>query len=481
MKIANFQEKLTQHWITLPIRVRGTLIVGIPLLSLFTAISAFAWLKASLVEDETWVQHTQTVRLENKRLLKALVDAETGVRGYGLTQREEFLEPYETSKRVIPDSLRRLEALVQNNPQQLQQLETIRELVKDNCALFEQKIALTDDLKQFDRSGEFSQARLYEWLEKGKATMDETRQALDRFARTEEDLLIQRLEHLDFYRQVTWLVLCIFGAIALLSAVVTVRLFYQLETELRDRETNLRQANQRLQVVCQQLERFTANASHELRTPLAGVLSNAQVGLMVLDEEEDSSKELQKRFGNIVTLTKEMSRLVSDLLFLARNEELFSTEQLKTVDLRDVVQTLAQEWKKTAQTQGLTFTAECPNHSVKVVGDENLLRGAIANLLSNACRYTNPGGNILLTLETNQNIICISVTDTGIGIAKSNLPHIFERFYRSRNSAHKTQGYGLGLAIAQHIVQAHGGEITVNSTVGKGSTFQILLSHQPLS
>lgn len=480
MKIAKFQEKLTQHWTTLPIRVRGTIIVGIPLVSLLTAISAFAWLKASLVEDETWVQHTQTVRLENKRLLKALVDAETGVRGYGLTQREEFLEPYESSKRVIPDSLQRLEALVQDNPQQLQQLEAIRELVQDNCILFEQKILLTNDLKRLD-GGEFSQASLYEWLETGKATMDKTREALDRFAKTEEDLLIQRLEHLDFYRQVTWLVLCIFGAIALLSAVVTIRLFYQLERELRDRAIHLRQANQRLEVVCQQLERFTANASHELRTPLAGVLSNAQVGLMILTEEDNSSEELQKRFGNIVTLTRQMTNLVSDLLFLARHEGLLSREQLKAVDLNGLVQTLAQEWEKTAQTQGLTFSKECPNYPVRVEGDENLLRGAIENLLSNAFRYTNSGGNILLTLETNQNIICISVTDTGIGIAESNLPHIFERFYRSRNFSHKTQGYGLGLAIAQHIVQAHGGKITVNSTVGQGSTFQILLSHQPLS
>ena len=84
--MANPVQRLQYRWQTLPIRVRGTLIITIPVTCLFTALSAFAWLKASLVEDETWVQHTQVVRLETKLLLNALIDAETGVRGYGLTQ-----------------------------------------------------------------------------------------------------------------------------------------------------------------------------------------------------------------------------------------------------------------------------------------------------------------------------------------------------------------------------------------------------------
>jgi signal transduction histidine kinase len=474
MKIAKLTGNLTQHWINLPIRVRGTIIVAIPVVCLLTAISAFAGLKASLVEDETWVQHTQTVRLETKRLLKALVDAETGVRGYGLTRRDEFLMPYQQAQLVIPLSLQRLETLVQDNPQQLQQLATIERLVDENLALFERKILLTSDLKRSTQeSDRVSAAILYDWWEQGKATMDRTRQELDRFAKTEEELLRQRLEHRDFYRQVTWVVLCTFGAIALLSAAIAIHLFYQLETELSKREVNLREANQRLEVVCEQLQRFTANASHELRTPLAGVLSNAQVGLMVLEEPEESSEELQKRFENIVTLTKEMSRLVSDLLFLARHEGLLSSEQLKTIDLTSLVQALANEWEKTAQDYGLRLIRDCPQEKVTVNGDQNLLRSAIANLLSNACRYTKAGGTIRLGLQLNRETLCVEVSDTGIGISPTAVPHIFERFYRSHSQ--QKPGFGLGLAIAQHIVQIHGGTINVSSTVGEGSTFQIIL------
>ncbi|MEL6322256.1 MAG: CHASE3 domain-containing protein, partial [Cyanobacteria bacterium J06626_14] len=142
--------QLQHRWRTLPIRVRGTLIIFIPVTCLFAALSAFAWLKASLVEDETWVQHTQVVRLETKQLLNALIEAETGVRGYGLTQRVEFLIPYNTAQAAIPTSLDRLEDLVQDNPQQTERIQNIRSLVDENLTIFQQKIALQKDLKRIN-------------------------------------------------------------------------------------------------------------------------------------------------------------------------------------------------------------------------------------------------------------------------------------------------------------------------------------------
>lgn len=115
-------------WSQLPTRIPGTLIIAIPVTCLFTTLSAFAWLKVSLIEDEEWVQHTQIVRLETKRLLNALVDVETGVRGYGLTFREEFLTPYHQAITIIPNCLKRLQYLVADNPEQTILLQEIKSI-----------------------------------------------------------------------------------------------------------------------------------------------------------------------------------------------------------------------------------------------------------------------------------------------------------------------------------------------------------------
>lgn len=227
-----------------------------------------------------------------------------------------------------------------------------------------------------------------------------------------------------------------------------------------------------------QLQQFTADASHELRAPLAGILSHAQVGLM----EPVDPQEQHHRLTIISEVAESMSLLVSQLLFLARHHGKLSPDMLKPVDLVQIIQPLIEEYKLQTQQKQQTLSLHLPDKSLQVQAEPDLLRQAIANLLSNAHRYTPNQGTIELRLLQTHRWAILQVQDNGIGIHANDLPRIFDRFYRADQvRLRHTGGFGLGLAITRQIVEAHGGEITVRSAFGEGSTFEIKLPAQPMS
>ncbi len=126
--------------------------------------------------------------------------------------------------------------------------------------------------------------------------------------------------------------------------------------------------------------------------------------------------------------------------------------------------------------QHLSLVLKLPNNNITVLGDASLLRQVFINLLNNACKYTPASGQVELQLFTQSNWAVIKIIDNGIGIPEADLPYIFERFYRvDKKRSRQTGGFGLGLAIAQQIVQCHGGQITIDSGLQKGTTLQIIL------
>ncbi|WP_193194180.1 sensor histidine kinase [Nostoc sp. MG11] len=223
----------------------------------------------------------------------------------------------------------------------------------------------------------------------------------------------------------------------------------------------------------EQLQRFTANASHELRAPLAAILSNAQVGLLANIDDADS-KHL--RLEKIAEVAKSMNTLIGNLLFLARQVGRLAPESLHETDLNDLLRELIGSQTTRIAAQHLDFKSDLPEQPIVLKVDSELLYQAVLNLLSNACKYTPAGGLVNLRLFTEYHRVVIQVEDNGIGIPAADLPHIFERFYRvDKQRTRAAGGFGLGLAIAQQIIEAHGGHLSVKSELRQGSLFQIEL------
>ncbi|OKH36178.1 two-component sensor histidine kinase [[Phormidium ambiguum] IAM M-71] len=223
-----------------------------------------------------------------------------------------------------------------------------------------------------------------------------------------------------------------------------------------------------------QIEQFTADAAHELRTPLAATQATVEsaLGLPHLDE-----KETRDILRTIERQNQRLIQLVADLLLLARLERKAMPMRLKPCCLNDVVSDLVEELEVLALSAKVRLKNEVRvPYPLEVVGDEEQLYRLVSNLIVNAIQYTPAGGQITMILDRSNGHALIEVQDTGIGIAPSEQKRIFDRFYRVNSDRSRTTGgSGLGLAIAIAIVQAHGGSLTVQSELGKGSTFAIRL------
>jgi heavy metal sensor kinase len=219
--------------------------------------------------------------------------------------------------------------------------------------------------------------------------------------------------------------------------------------------------------------RFVADASHELRTPVAAIRSMTDVVLAQSAPVE--SEEYASVLRDVNAEAERLGHLISDLLVLARTDENQVVLERELVRLDLLVADVAATTEPLAAERGITFEV-LAKQPATVLGDEVRLIQVIMNLIDNAVAYTNIGGKVTLEVVVKYNDAFLMVRDTGIGIAKEHLDHIFERFYRvdpARSRA--ADNTGLGLAITEWIVRAHGGKISVESEVGKGTTFTVML------
>ena len=219
---------------------------------------------------------------------------------------------------------------------------------------------------------------------------------------------------------------------------------------------------------------FMADASHELRTPVSVTRTAAQV---MLGREQRSEQEYRESLAIVAEQAARLTRMVDDMFLLARAEAQGRPLEATPIYLDELVGECTRAVRVLADARGVEVRTNGARE-VGIVGDENLLRQLVINLLENAVSHTPPGGKVSVELETHNGDVAIAVTDSGPGVPHEDRDRIFERFVRlARSGAHT--GAGLGLPIARWIAEQHGGRLTLESSAPDGARFVVSLPNTP--
>lgn len=225
----------------------------------------------------------------------------------------------------------------------------------------------------------------------------------------------------------------------------------------------------RLKASFEQIRQFSTDVSHELRTPLTAIQGQLEVALFTATRKE----QLQEAIENALQDVERLSNLVRALLLLSQSESGQLPMNKGVLDLGELLEDLVDQFQIPAEAQDIKLT-QSSHESVLCEMDRTQIERVITNLLSNAIKYTPEGGWVRAYAESTGASVRLVVEDSGVGIPKDHLPHIFDRFYRVPDP-NPEKGLGLGLSFVSAIVKAHGGEIHVESETGKGSRFEVLL------
>jgi signal transduction histidine kinase len=246
-------------------------------------------------------------------------------------------------------------------------------------------------------------------------------------------------------------------------AIQNARLFREIEDKSRQIEAANRHKSE-----------FLANMSHELRTPL-----NAIIGFSEVLQEKlfgELNEKQAEYTDDILTSGRHLLSLINEILDLSKVEAGRMELELATFDLPLAIDNARTFVRERATRHGITLDVKIDERLGDIVGDERKIKQILLNLLSNAVKFTPEGGRVGINARQTNGVVEISVTDTGIGISPVDQPKIFEEFRQvGTDYAHKVEGTGLGLTLAKKFVELHGGEIWVESEVGKGSTFVFTL------
>jgi len=241
--------------------------------------------------------------------------------------------------------------------------------------------------------------------------------------------------------------------------------------ELQQLSLSLNRMIERLEEAFHHISRFSADASHELRTPLTIMRGELETAIQNPTIDSDSREVL----GTVLEETVRLSKIVDQLLTMARLDAGEAFLELSRFDFAALVRTTVEHMRLLADEKKIALTVEASG-PIQVEGDRSRLQQVVVNLLDNAIKYTPQGGSVTVAVDIEANAAVLKVADTGIGISEEAQAHIFERFYRTDKArSRRMGGTGLGLSIVKSIGAAHGGQVSVQSTEGRGTTFRFAI------
>jgi signal transduction histidine kinase len=264
-----------------------------------------------------------------------------------------------------------------------------------------------------------------------------------------------------------------------ISIVLTIARLREREAEilslsrsLEQKAADLSRANEKLRQTERAKSEYMRRVAHELRSPLATI--DQMVGLVVEQRKGDIPPAAQETLARVRARLRMLMEVARDLLVLSRAREADLSQQLKDVRLADIVAALAPDLNQRAQEAGVDLDINVPHDLPLIAGDPESLAQLVANLASNAIKYTPAGGRIKISGRAADGAVELAVADSGIGIPREEIGQVFNEFYRASNARESSEeGSGLGLSIVNAICYTHRAEITVDSEVGRGTTFRI--------